>query len=351
MKPEWIDHKAKAFDAAASHAALERQQTLTKPSGSLGRLEDLVVRLAGLQGTVHPHVDKIRISVFAADHGVAAEGVSLFPQAVTAEMIRNFSRGGAAISVAARALGASLEVIDVGAVTEMEPLPGVIQRRIAAGTENMVLRPAMDGEALAAALAAGKEVVERAVDDGAQLFVGGEMGIANTTAATAVACALLGESPEALVGPGTGLDSSGMHYKAAVIRRALQLHAPAQGDAWEALRCLGGFEIGALVGAYIRCAQLGLVVLVDGFICIAAALIALRLQPTIAPWLFYAHASTEPGYARIAKELDVQPLLHLEMHLGEGSGAAVAVPILRMACALHNEMATFSEAGVSESNE
>ncbi len=350
MKPQWIEQHAKEVDEAARQRAIERQQILTKPAGSLGRLEELAVHLAGLQGCDQPQVDNIQIVVFAADHGVAEEGVSLFPQAVTAEMIRNFARGGAAISVAARNLGARLEVVDVGAALELESLSGVVQQRIAAGTANLAHQAGMSEQELAEALEAGRQAVDRACADGVQLFIGGEMGIANTTSAAALACSVLGEAPEKLAGPGTGLDDAGVKHKAQVIQQALNTHGHIGGDTWESLRCLGGFEIAALVGAYITCAQRGVPVLVDGYICITAALIALRLQPSVKPWLLYAHTSAEPGYARIAQALEINPLLNLGMRLGEGSGAATAAPLIRMACALHNEMATFAEAGVSESN-
>jgi len=350
MKPQWIETGARGVDESVEQRAIERQQILTKPAGSLGQLEAVAVRMAGLQGSERPQVNDVQIVVFAADHGVAAEGVSLFPQAVTAEMIRNFARGGAAISVAARSLGARLEVVDVGAAVEIEPLPGVVRQRVADGTENLAHRAAMSERQLVEALEAGRQAVDRASTRGVQLFIGGEMGIANTTSAAALACSILDEMPERLAGPGTGFDEAGVRHKADVIKRALGTHAHAAGDAWESLRCLGGFEIAALVGAYLSCAQRGIPVLVDGYICISAALVAQRLQPSVEPWLLYAHTSAEPEYARIAQALQIDPLLNLGMRLGEGSGAAVTVPLIRMACALHNEMATFAEAGVSESN-
>lgn len=350
MKPDWIDEPVHAVDEVRREAAGARQQQLTKPPGSLGVLEGLAVRLAALQATDRPAVDQVSITVFAADHGVADEGVSLFPQAVTTEMVRNFARGGAAISVAARQLGAHLEVVDVGAALAPEPHDSVVDARIAAGTANFLRQPAMEEEQLAQAMMAGREAVLRAVARGTQLFVGGDMGIANTSAATAVTCALLEIDPETVAGPGTGLDEKGVAHKVQVIRGALALHKVTADDPWRVLCCVGGFEIAALAGAYIACAQQGIPALVDGFISTAAALAALRLRPDIAPWLFYAHTSAEPGHARMLEALGAQALLNLGMRLGEGSGAAVAVPLLRMACALHNEMATFAEAGVSESH-
>lgn len=349
MEEDWIDGAVRPPDEAAAAAAAARQDQLTKPRGALGRLEGLAIRLAGLQGRERPTLERVRIAVFAGDHGVAAEGVSVFPQAVTVEMVRNFSAGGAAINVLARHIGAELEVVDTGAASELDTLAGVVADRAGAGTANFCDGPAMTAAQLAHALGAGRRAVERAQGAGAQLFIGGEMGIANTSAATAVACALLGLDAAALTGPGTGLDADGVSHKARVIDRALALHADAAGDPAEVMRRLGGFELAALAGAYIACAQEGIPALVDGFISSAAALTALRLRPECAPWLMLSHASAEPGHAALVKALDMTPLLDVGMRLGEGSGAAAAVPLLRAALALHNEMATFGEAGVSES--
>jgi nicotinate-nucleotide--dimethylbenzimidazole phosphoribosyltransferase len=263
-------------------------------------------------------------------------------------MLRNFSRGGAAISVLAQELRATLEVVDVGTAHDPGPLAHVITSRAGAGTSNLSREAAMSASQQATALEAGYEAVERARAAGAQLFVGGEMGIGNTTSATALASAFLGLPAHDLAGPGTGLDAAGIARKTEVVRRALQLHAAHCGDPREALRRLGGFEIVALAGAYLACAQQGLPVLVDGFVAGAAALAAARHCPGAKDWFIFAHESAEPGHTLILRAFDAQPLLHLGMRLGEGSGAAVAVPLLRLACALHGRMATFSEAGVSE---
>ncbi len=348
MTPEWLAAPAKPLDQVATEAAHARQGQLTKPPGSLGLLEDIAVRLAGMQGREKPELERVRIAVFAADHGVAAEGVSAFPQAVTGQMILNFARGGAAVSVLAQEQGAELEVVDVGSVAELPPLPNVVVQKAAMGTANFRRGPAMDSAQLAAALQAGQAAVQRALDAKAQLFIGGEMGIANTTAATAVACALLGLEPEALAGPGTGLDAAGVRDKARVIRESLALHQAALSSPLDVLRHVGGFEIAALCGAYLSCAQAGLPVLVDGFIASTAALVALRIRPEAADWFFYGHASAEPGHARLMDALNARPLVDLGLRLGEGSGAAVALPLLRLACALHGKMATFGEAGVAE---
>ena len=345
MSQVWYDAPIAAIDIAILAAARERQAQLTKPPGSLGRLEELGVTLAAMQGTQHPTLDKIWISVFAADHGVVAEGISAFPQVVTGEMVRNFARGGAAISVLAGLWNARLEVVNVGTVQPLENLPGVLDARVAPGTANFVHHDAMTATQRDEALAAGRDAAERAVINGARLFIGGEMGIGNTTSAAAIACALLGLPAAQLAGPGTGLDAAGVAHKALVIERALARH---RGDQpLEVLQRLGGFEIAALTGAYLRCGQLGVPALVDGFITTAAALVALRMQPALAAWLFHAHRSAEPGHRRLQEALAADPLLDLGMRLGEGSGAAVAAPILRAAAALHASMATFAEAGVS----
>ncbi len=345
---EWLDVPAAGLDEGARAEALARQAMLTKPRGALGRLEELAVRLAAMQGRPRPRADRIAITVFAGDHGVAAEGVSAFPQSVTAEMVKNFARGGAAISVAAHALGATLEVVTLGTVADPGALEGVRRYDLGPGTANFTETAAMDEHQCVRALAAGRHAAERARLAGAELFIGGEMGIGNTTSAAALACALLAASAEGLAGPGTGLDAEGVAHKRSVIERALARHRAHLADPREALRRLGGFEIAALAGAYIASAQMGLPVLVDGFISSAAALAAEQLRPGVTDWLILTHASAEPGHRRIVEAIGGHPLLDLGMRLGEGSGAAVAVPLLRMACALHNEMATFAEAEVSE---
>ncbi len=343
----WFAHPAAALDSAAEAVALARQATLTKPPGSLGRLESLAVRLAAMQGRERPSLERVRIALFAADHGVAGEGVSAFPQAVTGQMLRNFSAGGAAICVLARGLGAELELVDLGTAGPPLDLPGVRRAQLGPGTANLARGPAMTGHQVAAALAEGRAALVRAQAAGAQLFIAGEMGIANTTSAAALACALLGRPAADLAGPGTGLDAVGVGRKAAVIERALDLHGPHLGEPLEALRRLGGFEIAAMAGAYVACAQAGVPALADGFIAGVAALVAVRLCPGAGDWLIQAHASAEPGHALVLAALGAQPLLDLGLRLGEGSGAALAVPLLRLACALHAEMATFAEAGVS----
>ncbi len=348
MSPrDWFRDPAARPDAAAGKAAAAHQAQLTKPPGALGRLEELAVRLAALQGRERPAVDRVWITVFAADHGVAAAGVSAFPQAVTAQMVANMATGGAAIAVLARQLGARMELVNLGTVAPVATHPGVRDAVLGPGTSNFTHGPALSDDQLARALNEGAAAVERAVAQGSELFIGGEMGIGNTTAATAVACALLDQPPVALAGPGTGLDAVGVARKVAVIEQGLIRHAGRLGDAVEVLACVGGFEIAALAGAYIACAQRGLPALVDGFISTASALAAVRLCAGAGEWLLFSHRSAEPGHAAMLEALGGAGLLDLGMRLGEGSGAAVALPLLRLACALHSEMATFAEAGVA----
>ena len=348
MTQSWWLNPCKPIDAQAVEQAQARQQQLTKPAGSLGRLESVAVQLAGLQGQVKPSLDHLWIAIFAGDHGVVAEGVSAFPQEVTGQMLHNFVSGGAAISVLARQLGASLEVVDLGTVTPSLNLPGVRHVNIGPGTANFVEGAAMTPAQGERSLQAGRDSVQRAIAADAQLFIGGEMGIGNTTAASALACALLDCPVVHLAGPGTGLNAAGVSHKAQVIERALALHNAQRGDALQTLFNLGGFEIAALVGAYLACAQEGVAVLVDGFICSVAALVAVRLNPECRQWLLFGHRGAEPGHRHVLEILNAEPLLDLGLRLGEGSGAALAVPLLRLACDLHGQMATFAEAAVAD---
>jgi nicotinate-nucleotide--dimethylbenzimidazole phosphoribosyltransferase len=347
MNNVWWLTPAREVDQASREDALARQQQLTKPSGSLGRLEQVAVQLAGLQGSPRPKVDEVWIAIFAGDHGVVAEGVSAYPQAVTGQMLHNFIMGGAAISVLARQLSAQLDVVDLGTVAPLN-LPGVRHLNLGPGTANFAQGPAMSEAQLHAALDGGRDSVLRASAAGAQLFIGGEMGIGNTTVATALACALLECPAASLVGPGTGLDAQGVSHKAQVVDRSLRLHAQSIGDPLASLRALGGFEVAALVGAYLACAQQGMAALVDGFICTVAALVAVRINPSCREWLFFSHRGAEPGHRLVLEALQAEPLLDLGLRLGEGSGAALAVPLLRLACELHNGMATFAEAAVAD---
>ncbi|MDH5326866.1 MAG: nicotinate-nucleotide--dimethylbenzimidazole phosphoribosyltransferase [Gammaproteobacteria bacterium] len=348
MTADWLNVPCASVNTEMQNLARDRQGRLTKPPGALGRLETVAIQLAGLQGRELPQIDTVHITVFAGDHGVAAQGVSAFPQAVTAEMVRNFARGGAAINVLAKSIGASLQVINLGTAVDPGDLPLVQQARLGPGTQDFTQEAAMSEQQLFAALNTGRQAAEKAALEKTHLFIGGEMGIGNTTAAAAVACALLNQDAAELAGPGTGLDDSGVQHKIKVINQALQLHQSALNDPLQVLRCLGGFEIAAMTGAFISCAHTGTPVLVDGFISSVAALLAQAICPGASQWFLYAHRSAEPGHRHIVEALDAKPLLDMGMRLGEGSGAATAVPLLRLACALHANMATFAEAGVSE---
>ena len=348
MNTPWWLLPCKSVDLDVQQAAAERQQQLTKPAGSLGQLEAVAIQLAGLQGQLKPRVDHLWIAIFAGDHGVVAEGVSAYPQAVTGQMLHNFVNGGAAISVLARQLGAQLDVVDLGTVSPMLNLAGVRHVQLGAGTANFANGPAMTDAQGLKALQAGRDSVLRAGEQGCQLFIGGEMGIGNTASASAVASALLQCPASVLTGPGTGLDAAGVSHKARVIERALAFHAGLLDDPLQALFRLGGFEIAALAGAYVACAQAGVVALVDGFICTVAAMVAVRLNPECRQWLIFSHRGAEQGHRHVLESLEAEPLLDLGLRLGEGSGAALAVPLLRLACDLHAQMATFAEAAVAD---
>ncbi|WP_417500121.1 nicotinate-nucleotide--dimethylbenzimidazole phosphoribosyltransferase [Methylophaga sp.] len=345
---EWLKQPVKAVDKTHEQKALARQQQLTKPPGSLGQLENLAVKIASLQASEIPDLTHVHITVYAADHGIMAEGVSAFPQSVTAAMIRNFANGGAAISVLAQELMAKLDVLNVGTVEALEEIPGVLDKRIDAGTANFCQSSAMTEQQCQQALLIGRDNVFSDIEN-TQLYIAGEMGIGNTTAATALASVLLTCDPADLVGPGTGLDQQGVQHKLNVIRRALEQHsAQRDKDALTVLQTLGGFEIAAMVGAYLTCAKQGIPVLIDGFISTVAALIAEKIQAGCKDWFIYSHQSAEPGHQVVLGALNAEPLLKLDMRLGEGSGAAVAVPLLRQACLLHNGMATFEQANISK---
>jgi nicotinate-nucleotide--dimethylbenzimidazole phosphoribosyltransferase len=335
---------------SAEHRALaeHRQAQLTKPAGSLGRLEQLAIELAALQGTERPRAEKAPIIIFAADHGVTAQGISPFPSEVTVQMLANFAGGGAAISVLARALGQTLTVIDVGTLAETA-LPGVLVDKPRRGSRDFSQEAALTAAELAHCLASGRRAVARAAEEAPDLLVFGEMGIGNTTSAAAIVCALTGRAPFDVAGAGAGLDEQGRRHKANVIAEALERHRLQDaGASPERVLCaVGGLEIAALTGALIAAAQARIPVVVDGFIVAAAALAAVRLNSSCRPWMIFAHRSAERGYTVTMEALEARPLLDLAMRLGEASGAATALPIIRLACALHNGMATFDEAAVT----
>jgi nicotinate-nucleotide--dimethylbenzimidazole phosphoribosyltransferase len=352
MTQAWWQGDCLAVNEKVKTEAQERQSILTKPAGSLGLLEDVAITLAGLLGDDKPEIKKPLITIFAADHGVVAQGVSAFPQAVTVEMIRNFVKGGAAISVLAQVNQAQLNVVNCGTAFDIDfadDYDALLNKPVAAGTADLSQQSAMTEQQLEQALSIGQQVVEQGKKDGIDLFIAGEMGIGNTTPAAALGCAYLSQTATLMTGRGTGIDDAALNNKMNVIEKALARLTLTELAAEQILQELGGFEIAAIAGAYIRCAQLGVPIVVDGFITTAAALAACRMNPQVHDWLLFSHQSQEQGHQHMLQALEAKPLLNLGLRLGEGSGAATALPLLRQACALHNGMATFAEASVSES--
>ncbi len=314
-----------------------------KPLGALGRLEALALRLGLILGTEAPRLERPQMLVCAGDHGLAARGVSAYPQEVTAQMVLNFLAGGAAVSVLARQHGLALTVVDCGIARELPAQPGLLQRRIGPGTADMLAGPAMTRAQCDAAIANGREIV-RALPGNALLP--GEMGIGNTSSASLLLARLAGQDIDACTGVGTGLDDAGRARKRDVLREVLARHARATAPL-DALAAFGGFEIATLVGAVLQAAQERRVIVVDGFIASAAVLVAHALQPRVVQRCVAAHGSAEPGHAPMLRALGLVPLLDLDLRLGEGSGAALAWPLLESACRILREMASFESAGVS----
>lgn len=336
------------LDAQAVAAARERQRALTKPSGSLGRLEDLSVQLAGIAGQCPPPLPgPAVVAVFAADHGVHAQGVSPWPQEVTAQMVANFLASGAAVNAIAAQVGASVCVVDVGVAADLPAAPGLLPRKIRAGTADMTGGPAMSaGEALLA-VQAGISVARELVADGNRCLVTGDMGIANTTASAALIAVFTGAAPAEVTGRGTGIDDPTWERKVGVVRRAMDLHGCDPADPLGVLAAVGGLEHAALAGFILGGAALRVPVLLDGVIACAAALTARAFAADVTSAMIAGHLSTEPG-ARLALEaLGLRPLLDLGLRLGEGSGAALALPVVAAAARVLRDMATFDSAGVS----
>jgi len=333
--------RIRPLDTAAMDAARARQAQLVKPPGSLGRLEDLAVWLAGVTGLERP-VIKARVVVAAADHGVAAEHVSAFPPEVTAQMLATFLNGGGAVSVLARRTGAELVCVDAGVNADTSSLDVI--RTGLKPSANLANEPALTRDAVDTAIATGRELAKRAATDGITLLIGGEMGIGNTTPATALACHLTGRSPHELTGPGTGLDAEGIARKAGVIAKALQRRPQ---DPIDALAEFGGGEIAVLAGLALGAGEHGLGYVTDGVIATAAAAIAAEIAPELTPRLQAGHRSPEPAHQALLTHLRLSPILDLQMRLGEASGAVAALAILELAAAAHDGMHTFAQAGVS----
>ena len=336
-------------DTAVYQRALERHATLTKPPGSLGRLEEVGARLAAVQGTVKPVIKNKAVAVFAADHGVTHEktgaGVSAYPREVTAGMVHNFLAGGAAINALARSAGAELLVIDVGVDADFEPHPQLWQRKVARGTQNMLFNSAMTLAETAAALGVGLVAAQTLVLRGAELLAGGEMGIGNTTAAAALTAFFTGRSAAEVTGRGTGVDDAALARKISVVEAALAKHQDVKSPL-DALASLGGLEIAALTGFYLGAAAAKTPVVLDGFISTAAALVAVAVKPAVKDYLFASHLSEERGHRVQLEALGLEPLFDLGLRLGEGTGAVLAFGLLEGAVATLAEMATFAEASL-----
>lgn len=341
-----VDH-IQSVDLNAGEETRRYLDTLTKPPGSLGALEELAIQLSAITGELKPSVTPPAVVVFAADHGVAAEGVSAFPQAVTAQMVTNFASGGAAINVFARQIGAQVEIVDVGVASPLT-MPGVTSAKVRQGTANMVVEDAMQFDQAIAAIDVGVAAVDRAKRSGAKCIMVGEMGIANTTASSAMLAVLTGQTVASVVGAGTGINPQQQAYKVAVIERAIAARNADSQAPLEVLAKLGGLEIAAMTGAYLAAAAQRLPAIVDGFIATVAALTACRMCPAVRGYLIFGHRSQEPGHDVALKALEAKPLLDMGMRLGEGSGAALAYPLLQAATAMVAEMATFADAGVSD---
>jgi len=336
-------------DSRAEGEARARQMQLTKPPGSLGRLEELACWFAARLRNPIPEIARCEIFVFAADHGVAAQGVSAFPQSVTGQMVANFAGGGAAINVLAVLQECRIEVVDVGVAGDAEPPRSVRREKVRPGTRDLLVAAAMTEDELSAALDVGARCAKEAIRRGAQLLIAGDMGIANTTAAACLICAFTDTMPEQVVGRGTGVDDAGLARKREVVTAALARAQAAIGtpaDARKMFAQVGGLEIAAMAGFYIEAARSGVPVLLDGYISGAAALAAVRLEPGTLRWMLASHRSAEGGHGYALQALGLNPLVDLGMRLGEGSGAALTLPIIRAALALHRNMATFASAGV-----
>ena len=340
-----------SLDREAMAEAAARQDQLTKPPGSLGQLEELSVRLAGIQGKPLPEIKHKAIITMAGDHGVVAEGVSLWPQEVTAQMVNNFLGGGAAINVLARHIGARIIVVDMGVAADLEPDVRLLSRKVGPGTGNMAQGPAMTVEQAVQALEAGIGIVADEADRGLDIVGTGDMGIGNTTASSAICAVITGRTVAEVTGRGTGVEGAQLTHKREVVDKALAINKPDAGQPLEVLAKVGGFEIGGLAGVMLGAAARRIPVIIDGFISGAAALIATSLVPGLKDFLIAGHVSAEAGHRLMLEHLGLKPLLDLDMRLGEGTGAALGISLAEVATRILVEMPTFAEAGVSEKSE
>lgn len=338
----------KPVDASLKATIQAHLDDLTKPQGSLGRLEEFAMRYCLAAGTAKPVMGKARICCFAGDHGVSVEGVSAFPREVTPQMVYNMLAGGAAINVFVRHIGAELKVVDMGVDADFAMVPGLVDRKIARGTANLAVGPAMTLAQTTQALEAGISLAAEAAREGVTLLGTGDMGIANTTPATALFAAYLGLKPADITGRGTGVSDQGLQHKIAVIERGLAANKLALGDPLATLAALGGFEIAGIAGLVLGGAANRIPVVVDGFISTAGALAALKLHPAVADYVFFSHLSEERGHRFVMNALSLRPILDLSMRLGEGTGGALAMTLITAALKMYHEMATFSSAHVSQ---
>jgi len=337
-----------SIDPGAADAATRRHAKLTKPALSLGVLEELSVRLAGMTGRLDPPLEDAVVFTLAADHGVAAEAVSAYPQAVTAQMVLNFLAGGAAVNVLARQIGARVVVADLGVAAELPTHPALHSLKVRSGTDSIARGPAMGSIEAMSAITAGRQLVREQRGRGLDVVLTGDMGIANTTPSACLVCHFTGLDPAHVVGRGTGVDDAGLERKVDVVRRSLEVNRSAATDPLGALAALGGFEIAGLVGVILEAATQRRPIVLDGFISTAAAIVAAAMAPRCRDYMIAGHRSQELGHAAALAGLRLRPLLDLDLRLGEGTGALLALPIVRAAVRVLNEMATFEEAGVSK---
>lgn len=336
------------LDPAWLSKAQERLDSLTKPPGSLGRLEELAARYVAIRQELFPPLESKRVVVFAADHGVVAEGVSAYPQEVTFQMVFNFLKGGAGINVLARHVGATVEVVDIGVNHDFGSVPGLIIQKVAYGSRNLAREQAMTLEEALQAVLVGVVRAQAALAAGVDALAAGDMGIGNTTPAAALAAVFTGQPPAAVTGRGTGIDDAALRHKVAVIERALALHQPDPQEPLKALAQVGGLEIAGIAGLILGAAAGRRPLLLDGFIATAGALVAARLAPAVKDYLIAAHCSVEPGHQIMLQTLGLAPLLNFNLRLGEGTGAALGLGLLEAGLKIYREMATFAEAGVAD---
>jgi nicotinate-nucleotide--dimethylbenzimidazole phosphoribosyltransferase len=348
MKLQRVLDSIQPLHAKTMLAARSRQDNLTKPHGSLGVLEELSIQIAGITADCEPTLERKAIITMAADHGVVVEGVTLYPQEVTRQMVMNFVNGGAGINVLARHIGARIIVVDMGVIGGFPPTQGLICKMIDFGTKNMAQGPAMTGHQAIQSIEAGIELVEEEMSRGLNILGTGDMGIGNTTASSAIFSAISGYPASKITGRGTGIDDRQLAHKVSVIEKSLAVNNPNPSDALDILTKVGGFEIGGLAGVIVAGAAHRIPVVIDGFISGAAALIAVGLCPLIKDYLIASHLSAEAGHALMLEYLGLKPLLKLNMRLGEGTGAALGISLAEASVKILTQMATFADAGVSE---